>query len=354
MLLKNLSRLQPVVTEEGIAVPRTEFDYKPLLLIPLLALIGMVLVRDTSTWVTLTIAGIGMGFIIFLSASGLTLVFGLMGIMNFGHSIFITLGAIIGGMMFLPTVLPLVACWCRADSIALNLLAITVAGIIAMAASALIGLVFERLFVRKAYGQSLTTQIMLTIGGMIITEQLTVMFLGKGMIINKPPSLSGLLMIGDVGIEKYRLMTAVVGILVYITMMLVLNKTKLGLLVRAAIEQREIVEAMGYKTKFLFIGFFVAGTALAALGGLFYGMFQTLVGIKLGSSLMIPIFMVLIIGGLGSITGACVAAVLIGMLNNYVGFAFPPVTAFSMIFLMIAVGLWRPQGLYPVNKGSLG
>jgi branched-chain amino acid transport system permease protein len=354
LLFKNLKRQAPVVTEEGIALPGTALDYKPLLLLPILGLIGLLFVREPSTWLTLTLAGIGMGFIIFLAASGLTLVFGLMGIMNFGHSIFITFGAIVGGMMFLPTVMPLLACWCRADSIGLNLLALAIGGVIAMGLCAIAGLVFERLFVRKAYGQSLTIQIMLTIGGMIVMEQLMAMFVGRGMIIVRPPSLRGLIEFGDVAIEKYRLMTLVVGLVLYAAMMLILKRTKLGLLVRAAVEQRDMVEAMGYKVKYLFVGFFVAGTALAGLGGLLYGTFQGTVGIRLGTDLMIPIFMVLIIGGLGSITGACVAAILVGMLTNYVGFAYPPLTAFSTIFLMFAVGLWRPQGLYPVSKGIAG
>src|ERR1035437_707246 len=78
---------------------RKHFDFLPLLLLPLLALVGLAIVRDLSTWTTLTIAGVGMGFIFFLAASGLTVVFGLMGVMNFAHGIFVTLGAVVGGMV---------------------------------------------------------------------------------------------------------------------------------------------------------------------------------------------------------------------------------------------------------------
>lgn len=329
---------------------KPQFDYAPLLLLPVLAIAGLLIVRDFSTWATLTIAGIGMGFIIFLAASGLTLVFGLMGIMNFGHSIFITMGAIIGGMMFLPSVMPLLACWCRADSVGLNLLAISAAALMAMLATGITGFVFERLFMHKSYGAPLTSQIMLTVGGMVVMEQLTAIFIGKGVIIRKPPSLSGMLLAGDIAIEKYRLMTCLVGLVIFLALTLLLKRTKLGLLVRAAIGEREMVEAMGYRVKYLFVGFFVAGAMLAALGGLLYGMFQGQVGMKLGANLMIPIFMVLIIGGLGSITGTCVAAILVGILTNYIGFAFPALTAFATIILMFVIALWRPQGLYPVKQ----
>lgn len=336
-------------SEEITVALKPQFDYAPLWLLPALALIGLLIVRNPSTWVTLTIAGIGMGLIIFLAASGLTLVFGLMGVMNFGHSIFVTLGAIVGGMMFLPTVMPLLSCWCRADSMGLNLLAIAVAAIIAMFVAAIIGLIFERLLVRQSYGKSLSTQIMLTVGGMVITEQLMIMLIGRGMIMKKPPSLTGVLLFGDIAIEKYRLLTMVVGLAVFFGLLFLLKRTKLGLLVRAAVEQREMVEAFGYRVKFLFIGFFVAGAMLAALGGMLYGMYQGQVTLRLGANLMIPILMVLIIGGLGSITGACIASILVGMLSNYVAFAWPSLTAFSTIFLMFAIALWRPYGLYPVH-----
>lgn len=338
-------------TDTDYAAPRTQFDIKPLLLIPLLALLGLAMVQNTSTWIMLTFSGIATGMIFFMVSSGLTLVFGLMGVMNFGHSIFITLGAIIGGMMLLPTMLPLVACWFRGDNLILNLLAMAVAAIAAMGATALAAFVFERLIVRHAYDAPLTTQIMLTVGGMVVLEQLVKMHIGRGMLIRRPASLSGSFLFGDIVIQKYLLLVLAVGAIILFLMLRTLNRTKLGLLVRAAVEQRDMVEAMGYKVKRLFLGLFMAGAALAALGGLLYGAYQGGAGMRFGADMMIPIFMVLIIGGLGSIPGACIAAILVGLLTNYVGFVFPPLTAFSTIFLMFAVALWRPQGLYPVRAG---
>ncbi len=341
--------ITPVYDDDG-PVQRQRFDYVPLLLLPILALAGLAAVRNPSVWVTLTLAGIGMGFIVFLAASGLTLVFGLLRVMNYGHGAFVTLGAIFGGLMLWPRFTPLVACWWRADNLLLNLIAITAAVLVALVVTVAGALIFERIIMRRCYGKPLATQVMLTVGGMIVIEQLIVAFLGGGIIIRKPPSLSGVILLGDVAIERYRLMTTVVGALLFYAMVRVLNRTKTGLLIRAAVEQRELVESMGYKVKHLFLWVFAVAAALAALSGLLYGIFEGLVGVKVGADLLVPIFMVMIIGGMGSITGTCVAAIMVGMLTNYVGYVFPAASAFATIALVGVVGLWRPQGLYPVRQ----
>jgi branched-chain amino acid transport system permease protein len=339
----------PIYDDDG-PVQAQRFDYVPLLLVPALALAGLALVRNPSVWVTLTLAGIGMGFIVFLAASGLTLVFGLLRVMNFGHGAFVTLGAIFGGLMLWPRMTPLVACWWRSSNVLFNFLAIAVAALVAIVVTVIGALIFERLIMRRCYGKPMATQVMLTIGGMIIIEQLIIAFIGNGMIIRKPASLSGMILFGDVAIERYRLMTTVVGVLVFAAMVHVLNRTKTGLLIRASVEQRELVEAMGYKVRHLFLWVFAGAAALAALSGLLYGIFETVVGVKVGANLLVPIFMVMIIGGMGSVTGTCVAAILVGMLTNYVGYVVPSVTAFATIALVGVVGLWRPHGLYPVTR----
>ncbi|CAN5468201.1 branched-chain amino acid ABC transporter permease [soil metagenome] len=336
--------------EEDAPVPRARFDFVPLLLIPLVALVGLALVRNPQTWITLTIAGVGMGFVIFLTASGLTLVFGLMGVMNFGHGVFITLGAFLGGYMFWPSVAPLVACWCRADNLALNLMSIAVAAAVGMASTAVIALMYERIVMRACYGRPMITQILLTVSMMFVLEQLMIVVLGGGTRLLMPTALQGSIVRGDVAIEKYRLLTLVLGVLIFIAITLVLNRTKIGSLIRASVEHRDVVEAMGYRVKHLFVAVFTVAAALAALGGLFWGMYQGVAGVTMGGRMLTPIFIVLIIGGLGSITGACVAAILVGLLTNYVGYVFPLWTAFSTLILLFIVGFWRPQGLYPVSS----
>lgn len=340
------------------ALPKKKLDVVPLLLMPALALLAYPVVNDFSTWATLTIAGIGMGLIIFLVASGFSLVFGLMDVLNFGHGIFVTLGAYFGvtmlGTGFIynlggETAAALTA-WYTSDDVTLNLLSLAIAAGAGMLLTAIIGLIFERVIVRPAYGAHLT-QILVTSGGLIVAGELIIVFWGPDSLpLLPPPGLVGAVMVGDIAIEKFRLMTMIVGLVVFVTMLLLLNRTKLGLLIRAGVQDREMVESLGYKVKFLFIGVFAAGAALAAMGGLFWGLYQNAATVGLGPAMMVLIFICIIIGGMGSIGGAFIGAVLVGMLTNYVGFSFPKVTAFSSIILMCLVILWRPQGLYPVAK----
>ena len=339
------------------ALPKKKMDFIPLLLVPVLALAAYPVVNDGSTWATLTIAGIGMGLILFLIASGFTLVFGLMDVLNFGHGIFVTLGAYFGVSMLgagvfantLGVTGPLTE-WYNADSLGLNMAALAIAAGVGMLVTAVIGLLFERIIVRPVYGSHLT-QILVTSGGMIVAEQLILALWGtEALPLTKPPSLNGAMLFGDIAIEKYRLMTMVVGLAVFVIMILLLNRTKLGLLIRAGVQDREMVEALGYKVKFLFVGVFAAGAALAALGGLFWGMYQDAATSSLGGNMMVLVFIVTIIGGMGSIGGAFLGAILLGLLANYTGFSFPVAAAFSNIILMCLVILWRPNGLYPVAK----
>ena len=121
-----------------------------------------------------------------------------------------------------------------------------------------------------------------------------------------------------------------------------------GLLIRAGVQDREMVESLGYRIRRLFIGVFVVGSALAGLGGVMWGLYQQNVIPQMGAQVNILIFIVIIIGGLGSTTGALIGALLVGLMANYTGFLAPKVALFSNIALMVAILLWRPQGVYPV------
>ena len=109
-----------------------------------------------------------------------------------------------------------------------------------------------------------------------------------------------------------------------------------------------MVEALGYRIRRLFVGVFVAGSALAGLGGVLWGLYQQSVVPQIGAQVNVLIFIVIIIGGLGSVQGSLVGALLVGLVANYTGFLAPKVALFSNIALMVAILLWRPQGLYPV------
>ena len=321
------------------------FDFIPIALLAAIALAGLALIGSPSTWVTLTVAGLAMGLLIFIMSSGLTLVFGLMDVMNFAHGLFIALGAYVAA-----SVIKVLASAAGSDSFAANLAALAPALLAAIVAAGLLGLAFERVIIKPVYGQHLK-QILITTGGMIVAEQLIHVIWGPDLLpLPRPEALRGSFLFGDIALEKYRLLAVVVGLAVFAAMVLVLNRTKIGLLIRAGVENSEMVEAMGYRIRRLFVGVFVAGSALAGLGGALWGMYQESVTVSIGAQMMVLIFIVIIIGGLGSVTGCFVGAVLVGLMANYVGYLSPKIALGSNILLMVIVLLWRPRGLYPVSK----
>ena len=327
----------------GDAIPKASFDLLPLALVALLALAAMPLIGSSSTWLTLTVAGLAMGMIIFIIASGLTLVFGLMDVLNFGHGVFIALGAYLATSVF-----GWMSDWTSAADLARNLVAVFATMALAMTLAAAVGWAFERVLVRPVYGQHLK-QILITMGGMIIGEELIKVVWGPTPIaIEMPEALRGVITFGDAAVEKYRVFATLVGVVVLAVMLFTLNRTKLGLLIRAGVQDREMVESLGYRIRRLFVGVFVAGSALAGLGGALWGIYQHGVLPQIGAHVNVLIFIVIIIGGLGSTTGCLVGALLVGLMANYTGFLAPKVAMFSNIGLMVAVLLWRPQGLYPV------
>ncbi len=322
-----------------------ELDWKPLALVPILALAVLPFIGSTSTWVTLTIAGLAMGMIIFIIASGLTLVFGLMDVLNFGHGLFIALGAFVA-----VSVLGSMSDWTQSQELWRNMVAVLPAMVIAMLVAAAVGLAFERFIVRPVYGNHLK-QILITMGGMIIGEELIKVVWGPAQIpLPLPQGMSGSFFLGDAAIEKYRLIAVVVGLLVFALLAWTLARTKLGLLIRAGVQDREMVESLGYRIRRLFIGVFVAGSALAGLGGVMWGLYQQSVIPQMGAHVNVLIFIVIIIGGLGSTGGALIGALLVGLMANYTGFLMPKVALFSNIALMVAILLWRPQGVYAVTN----
>jgi len=297
------------------------------------------------TWITLTIAGAAMGMMLFLMASGLTLIFGLMDVLNFAHGAFITLGAYLA-----VSVVGQLAGWEVANSWLLNLAALGVAIIVAAIACGAVGWAFERVIIRRVYGAHLQ-QILITVGGAIVAEQLIVVIWGaEPLQIPKPALLRGSFVLGGAAIESYRMIAVALGLITYAAMLAVLNRTRIGLLVRAGVENREMVEALGFHIRRLFVGVFVAGTALAGIGGVMWAAYQELVTSAIGAEMAILVFIVVIIGGLGSVTGCFVGAMLVGLVANYVGFLAPALALGSNIALMVAVLLWRPRGLFPVAR----
>jgi branched-chain amino acid transport system permease protein len=287
----------------------------------------------------------GHGLIIFIIASGLTLVFGLMDVLNFGHGVFIALGAFVATTVM--------AAWragperrrcCRQPG------GVFCAMLVAMAGGRRGGLAFERVIVRPVYGLHLK-QILITMGGMIVGEEIIKVIWGPLQIaLPLPEALRGSFCrrCGDREVPRAGRRHRPAG--VFALLAWTLARTKVGLLIRAGVQDREMVESLGYRIKRLFVGVFVAGSALAGLGGVMWGLYQQSVTPQIGAQVNVLIFIVIIIGGLGSTLGCFIGALLVGLMANYTGFLAPKVALFSNIALMVAILLWRPQGLYPVTN----
>ncbi|WP_255552445.1 branched-chain amino acid ABC transporter permease [Maritimibacter dapengensis] len=310
-----------------------------------IAIVAFFLIGAPSSWLTLTVAGLSMGLMIFLMASGLSLVFGLMDVLNFGHSAFVSFGAFVAA-----SVLAWLGGWLGADSIILNSLALIAALAAAIVFGAAGGWFFERVIVKPVYKDHLR-QILITMGALIVAEQLILATWGGTPVnVPRPHFLEGAIILGGSSLEVYRLFAFVVGALVYAGLYYLLNKTRIGLLIRAGVENREMVEALGFKIDRLFIGVFMLGSALAALGGAMWAGYETLITPALGAEMMVIVFIVVIIGGLGSIQGTLLGAIVVALMQNYVGYLSPKLALASNMILMMAILLWRPYGLAPAVK----
>ncbi len=327
------------------AVPKARFDWIPLALLGGLMAVAFPLIGSPSSWLSLTIAGLAMGLIIFIIASGLTLVFGLMDVLNFGHGVFIALGAFVA-----TSVLGAMTAFTESPLLGMNLIAVFAAIAAAMVVAGGVGWAFERVIVRPVYGLHLK-QILITMGGMIVGEEIIKVIWGPLQLALPPPEgLRGSIFLGEAAVEKLRLLAMALGLVVFGVMAWVLARTKVGLLVRAGVQDREMVESLGYRVRRLFVGVFVVGSALAGMGGVLWGLYQQSVTPQIGAQVNVLIFIVIIIGGLGSTLGCFVGALLVGVMANYTGFLAPKVALFSNIGLMVAILLWRPRGLYPVTN----
>ena len=309
-----------------------------LFLLPLIGIPG-------KTYMTLTIAGLAMGMLLFLVASGVSIIFGLMDVLNFAHGALFAWGAYVGF-----TVFGYLMKWVEADSVLQNFAAFSLAIVAAMVVVSLVGIVLEKVIVRRVYGSHLF-QILITFGATIVLVELIRVFWGPNdEVMTVPLTFSKSWDIMDIIINRYRVICIAVGLVVYGVIQLILKKTKLGTIVRAGVEDRDMVQAMGHNIFLLFTGVFAAGAALAALGGLTMSLFSLQVYPDMGGTYLLFAFIVVIIGGLGSVTGSLVGALIVGLTYNYVAYLVPWAAAGANIMIMIIILLIRPTGLFPVGK----
>jgi branched-chain amino acid transport system permease protein len=276
------------------------------------------------------LAGLSTGMFIWLVASGLTLIFGVLGVLNFAHGSFYMLGA-----YFCYTLLRLMG-----ENFWLGLLL----GPLCVCA---FGFVVERFFIRYVYHLALPYQLLLTFAFVLLFDDFVKIIWGAGSIGSPVvPGLSGSVPILGRNFPVYNLFIIIVGPLIALGMWLLLERTWYGRIIRAASSDREMASAIGVRVPFLYTAVFVFGTWLGALGG---GLAVPYVGLLtpgMGEAIIIDAFVVAVIGGMGSLKGAFLGALLIGLLSSFGTRFIPTFDMFLTFILMAAILLWRPQGLF--------
>lgn len=303
------------------------------------------LLISPKTYVTLTISGLAMGMLLFLVSSGFSLIFGFLSVLNLAHGALFAWGAYIGFTAF--TWINKWTGWGVSDSFALNIVIFLLALIAAAFFVALLGIITERVVIRPVYGSHLF-QIFITVGAMIVLEEMIRVVWGPDdEVMPVPLNFIGSLDLFDVVVAKYPLIAIALGLIIYIVIYLILKKTKLGMIVRAGVENPEMVQVMGHNIYRYFTGVFAVGSALAAIGGGMWATFVKSINPGMGGEVIVFALIIAIIGGLGSMTGSVVGALMVGLSYNYVAYLIPKAALGITMILLVVILLIRPTGLFP-------
>lgn len=276
------------------------------------------------------LAGLSTGMFIWLVASGLTLIFGVLKVLNFAHGSFYMLGAYL--------------CFTLLRFMGENFWLGLLLGPLCVCA---VGYILERYFLRYVYHLALPYQLLLTFAFVLIFDDVVKIVWGAGSIGSPAvPGLSGSVSILGRQFPVYSLFIIIVGPLVALGLWALLERTWWGRIIRAASSDREMAAAIGVRVPALYTGVFVFGTWLGAMGG---GLAVPYVGLLtpgMGEAIIIEAFVVAVIGGLGSLKGAFLGALIIGLLSSFGTRFIPTFDMFLTFILMAAVLLWRPQGFF--------
>jgi branched-chain amino acid transport system permease protein len=297
---------------------------------------------DPTTYLVLSIAGLAMGMLLFLTASGLTLIFGLMDVLNLAHGAFFAWGAY-AGFTILKALDRLG--WVETADLSRSIGSVALALALALVVGGVLGVILERVIIRRVYGDHLK-QILITMGASLVLAEIIKIFWGpNNEVVLVPQAFKGSLDLFDVIVVKFRLAAIVVGLAVFLASHLILTRTKLGLIVRGGVENREVVQALGYNIRAVFSAVFCAGAALAAMGGTMWAIFKEQINPGQGEEMLIFALIVVIIGGLGSVAGSFLGAIMVGLAFNYVSFLLPKLALGVNILIMAVILLLRPRGL---------
>jgi branched-chain amino acid transport system permease protein len=273
--------------------------------------------------------GLQYGLLLFLVASGLTLIFGIMGVINLAHGSFYMIGAYFA--------------WSLASYFG-NLLTAILVGIVL---SVLLGLALERLLIRHFYGRDHLYQVLLTYGLILIFEQLRSLIWGDEVQGVKVPELFNysIPLTDTLSYPVYRLVISAACVAIALGLHWLIRHTRLGMMIRAGAHNREMTEAMGINVRMLFAVVFSLGVALAALAGMLASPVSSVYP-NMGSQVLIICFVVVVIGGIGSVKGALVGALLIGLADTFGQVYLPQLAGMVVYLLMAAVLVFRPEGLF--------
>ncbi len=274
------------------------------------------------------------GFLLFLVASGLTLIFGIMGIINLAHGSFYMIGAY---MAF--ALQPLVEQYLGGGFV------ITVLACIALATA--LGYFLEWAFFSYLYKRDHLQQVLMTYGLILVFEELRSLIIGNDVHGVSPPAwLQGAIPLGDVmTYPVYRLFISLVCLCVAGLLYWVLSRTRLGMMIRAGASNREMISSLGIDINRLYRIVFAIGVALAALAGAIAAPISSVYP-GMGNSVLIICFVVVVIGGIGSIKGAFLAAMLVGFVDTFGQVFFPAAAGVLVYLLMAAILLYKPEGLF--------
>ncbi|MCX7171948.1 MAG: branched-chain amino acid ABC transporter permease [Proteobacteria bacterium] len=273
--------------------------------------------------------GLQYGLLLFLVACGLTLIFGIMGIINLAHGSFYMVGAYLAFSLVLQTG---------------NLLTAIMLGVVL---AALLGLALEWLLYRHLYARDHLYQVLMTYGLILVFEELRSLLWADDVHgVAVPALLSGSIPLTDnLSYPVYRLFMSGVCLVLAVGLYWLIRKTRLGMMIRAGSSNREMVQALGINIKLLYALVFALGLALAAFAGMIAAPVSSVYP-NMVAQVLIICFVVVVIGGIGSVWGALLASILIGMTDTFGKVLVPEYAGMSTYLLMVLVLLWRPEGLF--------
>ncbi|HYP82503.1 branched-chain amino acid ABC transporter permease [Variovorax sp.] len=284
---------------------------------------------DFGTFLVQCLNAVQYGLLLFLVASGLTLIFGIMGVINLAHGSFYMIGAYLAFSL--------------APLFGDNFILMLLAGVVLTAA---LGYVLEWAFFSYLYQRDHLQQVLMTYGLILVFEELRSILIGNDVHgVPLPAWLGGSFALGDLmSYPWYRIFASVACIVVAVALYYVVNRTRLGMMVRAGASNRDMVRGLGIDIRRLYRIVFAAGVALAALAGMIAAPMSSVYP-NMGASVLIICFVVVVIGGIGSITGALVAALLVGFVDTFGKVFFAELSGVGIYVLMAVILIWRPEGL---------